>query len=63
MVLKHFDLLFILPHRKEITPTKKKIEQTKHTIPIDTDTDANTTRDLKRTLSIIKKSFYLQKKT
>lgn len=45
--LKHFGLTFHTAAQKEITP-QKKIEQTKHTIPIDTDTDANTTRDLKK---------------
>lgn len=53
-LLKHFGLTFHTATQKktketikEITPPKK-IEQTKHTIPIDTNTDTNTTRDLKK---------------
>ena len=53
-LLKHFGLTFHTATQKEtketikeITP-QKKIEQTKHTIPIDTNTDTNTTRDLKK---------------
>lgn len=53
-LLKHFGLTFHTATQKEtketikkITPPKK-IGQTKHTIPIDTNTDTNTTRDLKK---------------